>query len=606
VTDINKRIEALTDRKKELLARLVSKTAERRIIDSAADEAENRPAPHALADEYDVAILGGGLSGLTLAIQLRRALPQARILVTEAHPFPAPEAAHKVGESSVEIGAHYFDSVLGFRDHFEQRQLRKMGLRFFFTCGDNTDLAKRVELGPFANHVLPIPTYQIDRGRFENMLAVKAAKEGAGFVDDCRVVDIDLGQAGKLHEILLDRAGEQRRVRARWVIDAAGRRALLRRKLALTRPSEHDANAAWLRINIPIDVEAWSADSEFRGRMLNSFRQYSTTHLVGRGYWVWLIRLASGSTSVGIVADPRHHPLSKFNGRDHFIDWLERNEPLVGRVVRANKDAIQDFLALKNYAHTTEQVYSPDRWALIGDAALFTDPLYSPGSDFVAMGNTVVTDLVRHDLSGGDLEDRTEFYNWFYLDFLYDTAIRVFQDQYGILGNAQVWSAKVIWDLAWYWGTLAILFFHDKIGDPEFLKSIRQELVHIQVLQRKMQDFLRAWDEATKHRVHSRAHIDLTRVDFVYPLLHSEMDGHFDDATLRRKLMDNISLLEATGAEMHRQAFGALPDRPMTESGFTLDEHMARAAMRADIRAQLKRCWLTPESELAMAMVGGA
>jgi hypothetical protein len=51
VTDINKRIEALTDRKKELLARLVSKTAERRIIDSAADEAENRPAPHALADE---------------------------------------------------------------------------------------------------------------------------------------------------------------------------------------------------------------------------------------------------------------------------------------------------------------------------------------------------------------------------------------------------------------------------------------------------------------------------------------------------------------------------------------------------------------------------
>jgi flavin-dependent dehydrogenase len=604
VADINKRIEALTDRKKDLLARLVSKTAGQRIAESAADESENRPAAHALAEEYDVAILGGGLSGLTLAVQLRRAFPQARVLVAEAHSFPAPEAAHKVGESSVEIGAHYFDSVLGFRDHFEQRQLRKMGLRFFFPCGDNTDLAKRVELGPFANHVLPIPTYQIDRGRFENMLAVRAAKEGAGFVDDCRVTGIDLGQAGEPHEIQLSRAGQPHRVRARWVIDAMGRTGFLRRKLALAKPSEHDANAAWMRVNVAIDLEEWSTDPEFRRRMLNSFRQYSTNHLVGRGYWVWLIRLASGSTSVGIVADPRYHPLSEFNRRDRFIDWLDRNEPLIGRVVRAHRDSIQDFLALKKYAHTSEQVYSRDRWALIGDAALFTDPLYSPGSDFVAIGNTLVTDMVRHDFSGGDLEDRTEFYNWFYLDFLYDTAIRVFQDQYGILGNAQVWAAKVIWDLAWYWATLGLLFFHNKIGDLEFLKSIRQELIHIQVVQRKMQDFLRAWDEATKHMVHSRAYIDLTRIDFVYPLLHSEMEGNFDDETLRRKLMDNISLLEATGAEMHRQAFGTFPERPMTDTGLGIDEHMTRAAIRADVRGQLGRCWLTPEA--AMAMAGGA
>ena len=605
MTDINKRINALTDEKKRLLARLVSKTAGQRIRESAADESEIRPAAHTLADEYDVAILGGGLAGLTLAIQLRRTVPDLRVLVCEAGSFPAPEAAHKVGESSVEIGAHYFDSVLGFRDHFEQRQLRKMGLRFFFPWGDNTDLANRVELGPFANHVLPIPTYQIDRGRFENMLAVKAAGEGAGFVDDCRIMEIHLGQAGRLHEIRMNLAGQSHRVRARWVIDAMGRTSFLRRKLNLARPSEHDANAAWMRVNVPIDLEEWSADPEFRRRMLNSFRQYSTNHLVGRGYWVWLIRLASGSTSVGIVADPRYHPLSQFNRRDRFIDWLDRNEPLIARVLRAHDDKIQDFLALKKYAHTSEQVYSKDRWAMIGDAALFTDPLYSPGSDFVAMGNTLVTDMVRRDFSGGDLEDRVDFYNWFYLDFLYDTAIRVFQDQYGILGNAQVWSAKVIWDLAWYWATLGLLFFHNKIGDLEFLKSIRQELIHIQVVQKKMQNFLRAWDEATKHNVHTRDHIDLTRVDFVYPLLHSEMERNYDDETLRRKLMDNISLLEATGAEMHRQAFGALPERSMTDTGLGIEEHMTRAATRADVRAQLRKCWLTPDAEIAAAMAVG-
>ena len=44
----------------------------------------------------------------------------------------------------------------------------------------------------------------------------------------------------------------------------------------------------------------------------------------------------------------------------------------------------------------------------------------------------------------------------------------------------------------------------------------------------------------------------------------------------------------------------------MTDSGFTLDEHMARAATRADVRAQLGRCWLTPEAEFEMALAGGA
>ena len=597
MTDLNKRIEALPKEKRELLARLVSSTAERRAADSPPGEGDSKPVEHTLGDEYDIAILGGGLAGLTLSIQVRRAFPQARVLVAEGKTYPAREAAHKVGESSVEIGAHYFDTVLGFREHLEQRQLRKMGLRFFMPYGDNSDLAKRVELGPFASHVLPITSYQIDRGRFENMLAVQSSREGAGFADSCMVEAVDLGRNGDWHKIRVKRAGETHSVKARWVIDAMGRAGFLRRKLGLELKSEHNSNAAWLRVNIPIDLEDFSDDPEFRGRMLNSFRQYSTNHLMGRGYWVWLIRLASGSTSVGIVADPKYHSLNKFNGLDRFLDWLDRNEPQVGRLMREHSDGVQDFLVLKKYSHTSKQIYSTDRWALIGDAALFSDPLYSPGSDFVAMGNTLVTDLIRHDLAGGDLKERVDFYNWFYLDFLYDTAIRIFQDQYGIMGNPQVWAAKTVWDFAWYWATLGLLFFHDKVGDLEYLKSIRDDLKNIQVIQKKMQALFRRWDEATEDRGLARAHVDLTRIDFVYPMLHMEMDGKFDDETLRRKLLDNISLLEAAGAEMYLKAFGVLPDKPMTDSGFTLDQHRARAATRADVRAQLQRCWLSSKEE---------
>jgi flavin-dependent dehydrogenase len=601
MTELNKRIAALPEQKRILLARLVSKEAEMRGMAASAEEATARPPEHELRAHYDIAVIGGGLSGLTVAIQIRRAIPNASILVVNSGKYPVPEAAHKVGESSVEIGAHYYDSVLGFKEHLEDRQLRKMGLRFFSPYGDNSDLAKRVELGPFENHILPIPSYQIDRGRFENALAVRAGREEIGIVDDRRVTAIMLGDNGAPHTLQLTRGEQVQTVTSRWVVDASGRAALLRRKLGLSKPSEHNVNAAWLRIKLPIDVEKFSDDPVFRKRMLTGFRQYSTNHLMGRGYWVWLIRLASGSTSVGIVADPRIHPLAGFNQVERFLDWLDANEPQVGDLVRRNRHLIQDFLAIKGLAHTTKQVYSKDRWAMVGDAALFTDPLYSLGSDFIGMGNTLVTDMVRHDMAGGDLTERVDLYSWLYLDFLYDSGIRIFQDQYPLMGNAQVFVPKALWDIVWYWASIGPIFFHDKFTDLEFVRSIRQELVHFQVLQRKMQDFFRAWDETTKDEVHSDAHVDLTQIPFIYPLVHLEMDGGYDDDGLRAKLRDNVSLLETVGAEMYRQAYGSLPDAPMTDSGWTLEQHLQRTAMRADVRGELGRAWFTNKAEAAMA-----
>ena len=74
-------------------------------------------------------------------------------------------------------------------------------------------------------------------------------------------------------------------------------------------------------------------------------------------------------------------------------------------------------------------------------------------------------------------------YSWLFLDFLYDSGIRTFQGQYPLMGNAQVFVAKAIWDIAWYWGTIGLLFFHNKIADFEFVKSIKSDLIHFQVLQ---------------------------------------------------------------------------------------------------------------------------
>jgi len=496
-----------------------------------------------MAEHCDVVIMGGGLAGLTLALQLRQRFPALEVTVLERARHPVPAATHKVGESLVEIGAHYLGTVLGLEAHLSSRQLRKFGFRFFLSDG-RLDVDQVSEVG-ITRH-FPIRTYQIDRGIFENALAQEVRASGMRFLDGAVVRDFTIAEpgSGADHEVLYERTGAQGdtqcRIRARWLIDASGRAGLVKRRLGLEEPNEHEANGVWFRIGTPIDVDDWSHDRAWLARCAPRHRWLSTSHLVGEGYWVWLIPLASGSHSVGIVSDPRVHPLGSMNTFERAMQWLGRHQPRLARDLEARRDQLQDFRYLRRFSYGCKQVFSGSRWATTGEAGVFLDPLYSPGCDFIAISNTFITELVARDLAGEPVAPYARLYGQLYLSF-YRSTLSLYVDQYAILGDPEVLPFKVYWDYSYYWGVLCQLFFHGRLTDTSVMGSLRGELAATYELNQAMQRFLRAWSSVSAKR-NGASLVDQNALDW-FVELNRGLEDRLDEAGFKSRLRETAALL---------------------------------------------------------------
>ncbi|MFC6839952.1 NAD(P)/FAD-dependent oxidoreductase [Xanthomonas theicola] len=498
----------------------------------------------------DVVIAGGGLAGLTLALQLRQRDPGLRISVLERRAHPVREAAFKVGESSVEIGAHYFADVLGLREHLETEQIRKFGFRFFFS-DRRADIDRCTELG--VSQLLPMPSWQIDRGRFENFLGERARALGVDFVDGCTVRGIDLADAD--HQVRYERDGAAATLRARWVVDASGRAGLLKRKLGLAQDNAHQANAVWWRVDGMVDPNAWSQDVAWLQRCTPPDRWRSTNHMCGPGYWFWLIPLSSGAHSLGIVCDAAMHPLETMNTHDKAMDWLRQHQPQVARTLEQRQHALQDFLFLRKFSHGCKQVFSGQRWALTGEAGVFLDPFYSPGSDFIAISNTYICELIGIDRAGGNLAPYAELYQQLYFSF-YENTLTLYQDQYPLFGDAQVMPVKVIWDYTYYWALLAPLFFSGRIADLPTLGRLKQDFLRARELNLGMQALLRDWGRHNAAQDQPDADgrlLDQYAIGWFHQL-NAALNDVLDDAAFVARVRENVARMSWLAREVLGQA----------------------------------------------------
>jgi flavin-dependent dehydrogenase len=421
---------------------------------------------------HDVIIAGGGIAGGFLARQLRRQKPELDILVLESKPVIDD---FKVGESTVEVAAHYMIRRLDLGTYLYQHQLPKNGLRFFFDSPNkDLPLEKMSEIG--SDHLPFHPSFQLERAKLERDITAMNMQDGIDVRLGAKVLDVQInaqnngqnnGQNG--HTVTWEQGGEKHEARARWFVDASGRRQLLARKLGLPihKETRLETAAAWGRYRNVAGLDA-SKDPAFRSRVRYTSRHLSTNHFMYDGYWIWFIPLAGDIMSVGVVYDKnRIGPGPRT--REAFEAFLNEH--------RSSRDLMRGaiFEDFQSYAHLpyhTDKFFSKDRWALTGEAGAFTDPFYSPGSDFIATANEFIGALIEADYGGNqkDFEERVDAYDAYYR-FKYESTLLLYSRLYPIFGSYEVFRLKFLLDFNNYYNLVYWPFLASKLTDVAWIRG---------------------------------------------------------------------------------------------------------------------------------------
>jgi FADH2 O2-dependent halogenase len=338
---------------------------------------------------WDVVIIGGGLVGSMAALMLQKR--GARTLVLESRPRDK-EQKIVVGEAITEGSSVFLRHELGLGDWLGENAFRKFGFSFLTLPRDapsprTMDDCHELLLSLTPLEKIPgafrwlIPTYHVERTSMNAHVAELARAAGAAWEWGVPVERVELGE---LEHVVHSAAGA---VRCRFVLDASGRRALLGRQLGITHPvAQPNTAAVWNRFaGVNADPAFWST---FRG----VDRRRHTIHFTGPGFWIWWIHQRDDLTSVGVSYDKdQHQPDVKQEDRG-FWELIRKFPPVAEALAGAR--ALEPYQYYAHLPYQSERFLSADGWALLGDAAWFTDALYSIGIETACRQLVAIAPLV--------------------------------------------------------------------------------------------------------------------------------------------------------------------------------------------------------------------
>lgn len=410
---------------------------------------------------YDVTIIGGGLAGLTLAYQLHREISNLSICLIHDQKFPNEDVAFKVGEATIELGGFYLRDTLGLGEYMKQEHFIKMGMRFIETNGNTY---REMGIGGFPMN----DSYQFERGKLENYI-FSLIENKVNVCQNTRFLDAETnGLIKKLN--LVDFDNGPKTLNTRWLIDASGRKKTFSKEKHLSVKQSLPNSSVWFRVDGAVlidDIYIANENNPFR----HIDRSYSSLHIEGKGYWIWVLRLSKQTTSVGIAFSEDIYDMNELSTLDKTFEWLKKYEITFYNYLKTKDFPILDFKYLRKYATASSSFLSEKRWALTGDANTFMDPVYSGGLDNICISNTCITDVIAKEKQGVNISEYIDFYNKINEDIL-DVYVSCFYKMYEKKDNWYYIYAKYIVDSAMYFGAIAPFFMNEATKDFENAKKI--------------------------------------------------------------------------------------------------------------------------------------
>ncbi len=497
-------------------------------------------------EHFDVVIMGGGYAGNVQARHLLRTIPGIRIAIVDPRSDEKVASIHKIGESTVEIGAIFLSKELGLVDYMIENHLPKCGLAFHWPREPSKTDSIDDYFSIWPPRFPKVGTFQVHRGKLEHDLQQMNRDGGVTFLQG-KVKDFELTAGDEKHNVEVKLNGEGRvTLSADHLVDAASRAFLTGKKTdnILNDPADMyglDTGAVWVRVK-GIDRTLFSDGADPLKTATSQY--YSTNHWFGHGHWFWMIPICDDSMTISIGAMFHHSEVNgdDLNRKEKFLDFVRANHKALYDIIDSGE--IEDFVYWKKPSHLCREMFSKDNWYAIGDAAYFGDAFYSLGTSTIAFAVESVTELIRSKHAGEcpiATEDKREAYNDFNV-YYGKTVMHLYRDHDKHLGNASAMSWRIYLEYMWWFGVWVPVFIGKWHLDPWFARAT--------IANCEKGFFKTMYDDFTRmiEQGRSAGFIDCYRADQL-ALSYSPTDEHIDymeDAIFEPQRLDIFSSLGRT------------------------------------------------------------